>query len=70
MSQEHLDGGKRKQQHGEHCDSGRQAQKGNYKHEKTKRSFSESTDKPGQAHAIRWRIIKQSHENHGRRHMW
>ena len=67
VSQGHLDCGKRQQQHGEHCDGGCQAQKGHYKNEKTKRSLSESTDKPRQAHAIRWRIIKQSDEGHGRR---
>jgi len=58
MSQNHLDRGKGQHQHGEHCHSVRQAQKGHNKHEKTEGSFSEPTDKPRQAHAIRWRIIK------------
>jgi len=66
MSQEHLDRGKRQQQHGKHCDGGYQAQQGHYENEEPKGSFSEPADKPRQAHPIRWRVIKQPHESHRR----
>lgn len=59
VSQDHLDRRKRQQQHGEHCDCGRQAEKGDNQHEKPKRSISEAADEPCEAHVIRWRVIKQ-----------